>query len=466
MDKKDVSGETMIKLKKIVTCSFALSLLCMPLATQADTLDDKINEQEQKIEQLQKNQTASEQELATIKENVSQIEKESYKILQQKNTEEQTLTNLIQKIADLKEKIAKREEQIQKQARNVQTNQNASDILSVMAESDSINEAITKAYAVTKLISANKEIMSEQQKDQAELETLQKKSEEKLQSLIETTNELQAKQDELTKAKLDQEVKINELSASLATEKKQKEKFEKQKVEAEKKRQEQLKALAKQRAAEEAARKKAEEDARKAHEQKELAVAAEKERIANEAQAQSLAAQKEQKQKVESSNEVQTENNTENSTPVVSVPEVPEEDNVAKPEENTSGWSAPLASLVITSPFGNRVDPTGASGTSHDGIDLAGASGTPVFAAKAGKVVEAGYHWSAENHVIIQHADGYYSYYMHLSSFSTNVGASVNAGTLLGGMGTTGNSTGVHLHFGVSTSLWSNFVDPAPLLGI
>ncbi|MEX1551863.1 M23 family metallopeptidase [Enterococcus sp. C50] len=68
--------------------------------------------------------------------------------------------------------------------------------------------------------------------------------------------------------------------------------------------------------------------------------------------------------------------------------------------------------------------------------------------------------------MIIQHADGYYSYYMHLSSFSTTVGASVNAGTLLGGMGTTGNSTGVHLHFGISTSLWSNFVDPAPLLGI
>lgn len=456
----------MIKLKKMVTFSFALSLLCAPIAAQADTLDDKINEQDQKIEQLQKNQTASEQELATIKENVSQIEKESYKILQQKNTEEQTLTDLIQKIADLKEKIAKREEQIQKQARNVQTNQNASDILSVMAESDSINEAITKAYAVTKLISANKEIMSEQQKDQAELETLQKKSEEKLHSLTETTNELQAKQEELTKAKLDQEVKINELSASLATEKKQKEKFEKQKVEAEKKRQEQLKALAKQRAAEEAARKKEEEDARKVQEQKqkELAAAAEKERIANEEQAQTLAVQQEQKS--DSSNEMKTETNTEDSSPVSSVPEVPEEDNVTKPEENTSGWSAPLSSLVITSPFGNRVDPTGASGTSHDGIDLAGASGTPVFAAKAGKVVEAGYHWSAGNHVIIQHADGYYSYYMHLSSFSTTVGASVSAGTLLGGMGTTGNSTGVHLHFGISTSLWSNFVDPAPLLGI
>lgn len=456
----------MIKLKKMVTFSFALSLLCAPIAAQADTLDDKINEQDQKIEQLQKNQTASEHELATIKENVSQIEKESYKILQQKNTEEQTLTDLIQKIADLKEKIAKREEQIQKQARNVQTNQNASDILSVMAESDSINEAITKAYAVTKLISANKEIMSEQQKDQAELETLQNKSEEKLHSLTETTNELQAKQEELTKAKLDQEVKINELSASLATEKKQKEKFEKQKVEAEKKRQEQLKALAKQRAAEEAARKKAEEDARKFQEQqqKELAAAAEKERIANEEQAQTLAVQQEQKS--DSSNEMKTKTNTEDSSPVSSVPEVPEEDNVTKPEENTSGWSAPLSSLVITSPFGNRVDPTGASGTSHDGIDLAGASGTPVFAAKAGKVVEAGYHWSAGNHVIIQHADGYYSYYMHLSSFSTTVGASVSAGTLLGGMGTTGNSTGVHLHFGISTSLWSNFVDPAPLLGI
>ena len=142
--------------------------------------------------------------------------------------------------------------------------------------------------------------------------------------------------------------------------------------------------------------------------------------------------------------------------------------NTSKPAATSSGWASPLSiGLVVTIPFGPRQDPTGASGTQHDGIDFAGSAGTPIMASKGGTVVEAGFHWSAGNHVVIQHPDGYYSYYMHMvSAPSVGVGSSVSAGQVLGGMGTTGNSTGVHLHFGVSTALWSGFVNPASLLGI
>ncbi|MBP7086319.1 MAG: M23 family metallopeptidase, partial [Enterococcus sp.] len=101
------------------------------------------------------------------------------------------------------------------------------------------------------------------------------------------------------------------------------------------------------------------------------------------------------------------------------------------------------------------------------GIDLVGASGTSIYASKAGTVATTGYDASAGNYVIINHGDGYYSYYLHLSSFVVSTGQSVGQGSLVGGMGTTGNSTGVHLHFGIATSgSWSGFVDPAPLLGI
>ena len=97
---------------------------------------------------------------------------------------------------------------------------------------------------------------------------------------------------------------------------------------------------------------------------------------------------------------------------------------------------------------------------------MVGSSGTPIFASKAGTVVQASYDPSAGNHVIIDHGDGYYTYYMHLSSFAVSAGQSVGQGTTVGGMGTTGNSTGVHLHFAIATGIWSGFMDPGPLLGI
>lgn len=122
--------------------------------------------------------------------------------------------------------------------------------------------------------------------------------------------------------------------------------------------------------------------------------------------------------------------------------------------------------MSITSGFGGREDPTGISGSFHDGIDFGGASGTPIMAARSGEVVSANYGGMAGNHVVIKHDNGYYSYYLHMSSLSVAAGQNVSAGQTLGGMGTTGNSTGVHLHFSISTSLWGGFVNPAPFLGL
>ena len=88
------------------------------------------------------------------------------------------------------------------------------------------------------------------------------------------------------------------------------------------------------------------------------------------------------------------------------------------------------------------------------------------MAARDGVVVAAYYGASEGNCVIIQHDNGYYSYYMHLSAITVQQGQSVATGQQIGAMGTTGNSTGVHLHFGLSTALWSGFVDPALFLNL
>lgn len=118
---------------------------------------------------------------------------------------------------------------------------------------------------------------------------------------------------------------------------------------------------------------------------------------------------------------------------------------------STARLAAPLASMSVSSPFGLRTSPiTGGSGELHTGLDLAASCQTAVFAAGAGTVVEAG--WSAYgggNRIVVEHGNGLKSTYNHLSSIETRVGAAVGAGQRLAGAGTTGNSTGCHLHFEV-----------------
>ncbi|MGL4645303.1 MAG: M23 family metallopeptidase, partial [Vagococcus fluvialis] len=131
-----------------------------------------------------------------------------------------------------------------------------------------------------------------------------------------------------------------------------------------------------------------------------------------------------------------------------------------------SGFQRPLTSFTITSTFGPRVDPTGFAGDYHDGLDMAAPGGTPIMASRAGTVIASEYHYSAGNHVIIQHDNGYYTYYMHMNAPGIAAGSKVNAGDIIGNVGTTGSSTGDHLHFGISTGVWSGFMDPAPFIGL
>ncbi|MDE8669983.1 peptidoglycan DD-metalloendopeptidase family protein [Pseudarthrobacter sp. H3Y2-7] len=118
---------------------------------------------------------------------------------------------------------------------------------------------------------------------------------------------------------------------------------------------------------------------------------------------------------------------------------------------SSSLLGAPLASMSVSSPFGFRTSPiTGGSGELHTGLDLVASCQTAVFAAGAGTVVEAG--WSAYgggNRIVVDHGKGLKSTYNHLASIETGVGAAVAAGQRLAAAGTTGNSTGCHLHFEV-----------------
>lgn len=103
----------------------------------------------------------------------------------------------------------------------------------------------------------------------------------------------------------------------------------------------------------------------------------------------------------------------------------------------------------VSSEFGPRKSPGGIGSTNHKGIDLAAVTGTPVLAADGGKVIFAGTKSAEGKYIKIDHGDGIITQYMHLSKIEVKEGDKVSKGQKIGEVGSTGNSTGPHLHFGV-----------------
>ena len=128
------------------------------------------------------------------------------------------------------------------------------------------------------------------------------------------------------------------------------------------------------------------------------------------------------------------------------------------------GWKVPINYIANTSPFGDRERPTEGASTNHKGVDLAAPEGTAIGAAKSGTVLVAEYNPSAGYYVVIEHDNGYRSVYMHMSSFDVQVGQTVSQGQQIGACGSTGVSTGSHLHFGISQNgVYKNPADYIPV---
>ena len=126
-------------------------------------------------------------------------------------------------------------------------------------------------------------------------------------------------------------------------------------------------------------------------------------------------------------------------------------------------WIEPVSGYTISSPFGNRKSPTAGASTYHQGVDMACPSGTPIYATRAGTVTVASYQaGGAGYYVSINHGDGFASIYMHMTRYVVSKGQSVTQGQLIGYVGSTGISTGPHLHFGVSYG--GTYVNPMAYL--
>ena len=115
------------------------------------------------------------------------------------------------------------------------------------------------------------------------------------------------------------------------------------------------------------------------------------------------------------------------------------------------GYIWPVSSRYITSTFGGRASPGGIGSTNHKGVDIGRVGYTSeIYAAKAGTVIVSQYSSSYGNYVVVSHGSGNTTLYAHMSSRKVSVGAYVNRGDVLGITGSTGHSTGPHLHFEIT----------------
>ena len=125
-------------------------------------------------------------------------------------------------------------------------------------------------------------------------------------------------------------------------------------------------------------------------------------------------------------------------------------------------WPCP-SSTRVTSDYGTRVSPMSGASSNHKGIDIGASAGADIIAAADGTVTAASYSSAAGNYVMIDHGGGLYTVYMHASSLLVSPGQTVSAGDVIATVGSTGISTGSHLHFGVSLN--GSYVSPWSYLG-
>lgn len=164
------------------------------------------------------------------------------------------------------------------------------------------------------------------------------------------------------------------------------------------------------------------------------------------------AARKQEEDAAESGTETATGENSSDNTGSDQTGSDSTASDYVEPPTYTGGvftWPCP-SSRRVTSEYGNRISPTAGASSSHKGIDIGASYGADIVAAADGEVIYSGYSAAAGNHVIISHGNGLCTVYMHASALNVSVGDIVSAGQSIAKVGSTGISTGNHLHFGVS----------------
>ncbi|MBD7942999.1 peptidoglycan DD-metalloendopeptidase family protein [Psychrobacillus sp. Sa2BUA9] len=373
--------------------------------------ETKIDTNESKIDQIMAQIQALDNEIMATEKSISAVLSE----IEQTTTEIEALNA---SIAELEQKIADRDKLLKERIRAVQVSGGSVNYLDVLLGANSFVDFIDRFSAVNTLMEADRKILKEQAEDKAKLEEQTASLEKKLQEQEDSKAQLLSLKANLDNQKSSKGTLVDQLEAEQAKLLEDKEQMETEYEEVlnlDKEIQDKIVAEQKRQA----------EIARKAAEEK-------KKREAAERQRQQAA-----------------------SGSTTSIPEV-----------SSGNWTKP-ASGRFTSGYGYRMHPIYGKGKMHYGIDIANSTGTPVVSAADGVVSYASPLSTYGNVIMVTHSiDGQTitSLYAHLSSIKVSVGQVVSKGQHIGAIGTTGNSTGPHLHFETHLGYWegmaSNSVNP------
>ena len=403
------------------------------LQQQKDALQLETNTIQSQIEEKSNSLNTLESEKANLETKVNELQSQLDELMGRLVAQEEKLAAIQSKILELQAEIEalqvvidQRTEKLNTQARYIQTDAGVTNIASILLSSENFSDLVGKITVVSKIVTANKDIVEQQEADQQKVEDSKVAVEEEKLSAEALKQEILISKNNVVAQKAEIDVQIAQVIENYEL------------TEAEKNGLESTKAdLAAQ--TESISNDMAAEQARITAE----AVAAAEAEAAAIAAAEAAAAA--------AANNLTASVSQTTSTPSYSV--------------NSSGFLRP-ASGYISSPFGNRVSPFGGSIEFHRGVDIAGSGA--ISAAQSGTVETATYHASYGYYVVINHGTingvNVKTLYAHMQpGLLVAPGQTVSQGQQVGVMGTTGSSTGVHLHFEVQEN--GAVVNPVNYIG-
>lgn len=407
--------------------------------TQAnDAVEDAksdVGEMESELEKMKKSLADIEAAKENINDYIEKLDKQLSSQTQLVMEKEAAVTQLQQDIADTEEKLKEAEElerqqyELMKIRIKYMYENGDTDYLSILLGASSISDFLNRIEYVVELSSYDNRMLEQYQETMDDIAELKTKLEEEKVSLENQLAELQdgqesleyligAKQEELEGMETDADKK----QASI------------EEYEAYIKEQNDTIAILEQQAKD--AKKKLQEE-------------------------QDLQKQKEEEKKKQEEQDKKQENTTSGDATATEKPSSDSSSSTSSVtltyDGGTFAWPCP-AYTRISSEYGTRMHPTLGVEKFHNGVDLAAPAGSNILAAYNGTVVGAGYNSSMGNYVMIDHGSELYTIYMHASALYVKSGQKVSKGEVIAAVGTTGRSTGNHLHFGVRLN--GNYVNP------
>ncbi|SFR65111.1 murein hydrolase activator EnvC family protein [Anaeromicropila populeti] len=372
-----------------------------------------------------------------MEKRITELEKEKEDVVQYIEKLDKELNSLMVEIQKMQENITGTEAELEntrvdlEEARKTESNQyetmkkrikymyehGSEDYLDIILNSSSFSDLLNRVEYVSKIAEYDDNLLKEYQASKKLVEQKESELESTLNTLNAMKEELEIEQDGVEKLVSNKTSELKKFEDNIAVSKDEVNNYEK--------------AIAEQ---EELVEKLLEEERKRIEEQ-----------IRKEEEKRK---QEEEKRRQE---ELQNNNGNNDSTN--------QDDTSDSGVVSSEGFRWPLnVSGTITSQFGYRTAPTAGASTYHKGIDIAVSSGTSIVAAAGGTVVTSAYQAAAGNYIMIYHGDSIYTVYMHCSAVYVSVGQEVSQGEVIAAVGSTGVSTGPHLHFGISVN--GSYVNP------